>query len=374
MQFPCLKRKNSTEQRSLYLVCVMKAKLYRSVIGLAFLVNVHYAAAQDTRFFRIVGPTATTIASFRSDGTLVWSNAQPGVTYTIQTAASLTRGAKWMDYVQVPTSNSVNTNLIVAFQQRSHMVLLPAGTFVMGSPVSEAERGPGDETQHTVTFSKAFYMGKYLVTQADYLTVMGNNPSFFTAQDWNSNPIPLDLNRPVEQVSWDDATNYCGQLTAQEQAAGRLNAGWVYRLPTESEWEYACRAGTTTAFYSGNSLHSGEANFDGQTEYDASAGDISNQKGISLAYTTAVGSYQPNPWGLYDMDGNVWEWCLDWYGNYPVGTVTDPTGPPTGQNRVARGGDWGYSGRRCRSAYRILGNSSAGQRSSFGFRVVLAAD
>jgi formylglycine-generating enzyme required for sulfatase activity len=153
---------------------------------------------------------------------------------------------------QVPT-NVVTTN----------MVWIAPGTFVMGSPTSEAQRN-SDETQHTVTLTQGFYMGKYAVTQGEYLALMGSNPSYFTG----------DLNRPVEQVSWIDATNYCAHLTQQEQAAGRLPVGWVYRLPTESEREYACRAGTTTAFHYGNALHAGMANFYDYYEYDASIGDI----------------------------------------------------------------------------------------------------
>jgi formylglycine-generating enzyme required for sulfatase activity len=251
------------------------------------------------------------------------------------------------------------------------MVWIPPGTFVMGSPASEAERY-SDETQHTVTLSQGFYMGKYLVTQADYLAVVGNNPSYFTTRDWNGNPIPVDLNRPVEQVSWYDATNYCGRLTQQEQAAGRLPAGWVYRLPTEAEWEYACRAGTTTAFYCGSALLSGMANFDGQYGYDASVGDIYNANGIYLDRTAAVGSYQPNAWGLYDMAGNVWEWCMDWYGAYAAGSVTDPTGPPSGSYRVGRGGSWYYYAGYCRSAFRDFDFNPPDGYDYLGFRVVLA--
>jgi formylglycine-generating enzyme required for sulfatase activity len=254
-----------------------------------------------------------------------------------------------------------------------NMAWIPCGTFTMGSPASEAERD-NDETQHTVTLSTGFYIGKYLVTQADYLAVMGNNPSYFTTQDLNGNPIAPDLSRPVEQVSWDDATAYCARLTAQEQAAGRLPAGWVYRLPTESEWEYACRAGTTTAFYCGSALRSGMANFYGHEEYDASVGDIYNPNGIYLACTTAVGSYQPNAWGLYDMDGNVWEWCRDWYGgDYPTGSVTDPQGLASGPGRVVRGGSYYCFAGLCRSALRdYYGPSLSNIDYGIGFRVVLA--
>jgi formylglycine-generating enzyme required for sulfatase activity len=253
-----------------------------------------------------------------------------------------------------------------------NMVWIPCGTFVMGSPTSEAERF-SDETQHTVTLTKGFYMGKYAVTQGEYLALMGSNPSYFTTEDYYGNPIPPDLNRPVEQVSWIDATNYCAHLTVQEQAAGRLPAGWVYRLPTESEREYACRAGTTTAFHYGNALHGGMANFYDYYEYDASIGDIyvSNPAVPWLPRTTTVGSYQPNAWGLYDMHGNVWEWCQDWYGSYPSGTVADPQGPASGSARVIRGGCWSIVGRDCRSAGRNGGIPSDGD-GGLGFRVVLA--
>ncbi len=221
------------------------------------------------------------------------------------------------------------------------LVWIPPGTFVMGSPTNEAERY-SDETQHTVTLTQGFYMGKYAVTQGEYLALMGTNPSYFTTRDSGGNPIPPDLNRRVEGESWDDATSYCAALTGQEQAAGRLPSGWVYRLPTESEREYACRAGTTTAFNFGSAIHAGMANFSANFEYDASIGDIyvSNPAVPWLGRTTTVGSYQPNAWGLYDMHGNVFEWCQDWYGSYPIGSVSDPQGPASGSRRVVRGGCW----------------------------------
>ncbi|MBI4662918.1 MAG: SUMF1/EgtB/PvdO family nonheme iron enzyme [Verrucomicrobia bacterium] len=253
------------------------------------------------------------------------------------------------------------------------MVRIPAGTFVMGSPATEKERD-SNETQHTVTLTRDFYMSKYEVTQKEYLAVMGSNPSYFTTKDWNGNPINPDLNRPVEQVSWKDAMNYCAKVTASEQAAGRLPAGWVYRLPTEAEWEYACRAGTSTAFHYGPALRGGMANFYSYWEYDASVGSISlSDAPTYLGRTTTVGSYAPNAFGLYDMHGNVWEWCLDryWYGSYPSGSVTDPRGPSTGSFRVIRGGSWFHYARYCRSAYRRHNSPDGGYR-NLGFRPVLA--
>jgi formylglycine-generating enzyme len=254
----------------------------------------------------------------------------------------------------------------------ANMVWIPAGTFVMGSPTSEAERD-ANETQHAVTLTQGIYMGKYPVTQGEYLALLGGNPSSFTTRDYYGTPISPDTNRPVEQVRWADATNYCAQLTQQEQAAGRLLAGWIYRLPTESEWEYACRAGTTNAFYYGDALHGGMANFYDYYEYDASYGDIIVQNPTVpwLPRTTTVGSYQPNAWGLYDMHGNVWEWCLDWYGAYPVGSVANPQGPASGSTRVFRGGNWSAFGAFCRSAKRGS-NIPSYNDYTIGFRVVLA--
>jgi formylglycine-generating enzyme required for sulfatase activity len=308
-----------------------------------------------------------------------------GIACTIQCTTNLYGTNNWQFLTNlVPLSSSpflvVDPNAFSArrfyraFAQQvpTNLVWIPPGTFVMGSPTSEAQRY-SDETQHTVTLTKGFYMGKHAVRQGEYLALMGSNPSYFTTQDWYGNPISPDLNRPVEQLSWVDATNYCGQLTGREQAAGRLPAGWVYRLPTESEWEYACRAGTTTAFSFGSAIHGGMANFDDHWEYDASIGDIyvSNPTVPWLPRTTTVGSYQPNAWGLYDMHGNVWEWCRDWYDSYPTGSVTDPPGPTSGSYRVFRGGSWLNLGRNCRSAQRNYWNASYLDY-SLGFRVVLA--
>lgn len=267
-------------------------------------------------------------------------------------------------------SYSLPTNVV----PRSNMVWVAPGVFVMGSPAGEALRA-ANETQHTVTLTRGFYMNQYEVTQGEYLALMGTNPSRFTTQDYNGNPISPDLSRPVEQVSWLDATNYCGQLTSQERTAGRLPAGWRYRLPTEAEWEYACRAGTATAFSFGNAIRGGAANFQNHYEYDAGIGDlyVPGPEVPWRACTTAVGSYPPNAWGLYDLHGNVWEWCQDWLGTYPAGSVTDPQGPASGSGRVYRGGSWDYWGRYSRSACRFSLAPSK-QYDFIGFRVVLAPD
>jgi formylglycine-generating enzyme required for sulfatase activity len=308
-------------------------------------------------------------------------SGETGTAYSIQYASDLSptnqwtdrtlievQGARalWADPSAITSGHRFYRAVSVTPPADTNLVFIQPGTFTMGSPADEALRF-SDETQHLVTISHGFWMGKYLVTQGDYLALVGGNPSYFTP----SNGYSQDLTRPVEQVNWSDATNYCRLLTAHELAAGRIPSNCVYRLPTESEWEYACRAGTTTAFYLGSGLSSGQANFWGRYEYDASAGQISNPGGIYLQTTTPVGSYASNGWGLYDMIGNVWEWCQDWYATYPSGPVTDPQGPASGSNRVARGGDWGGFARFCRSAQRSGDIPSPSSRRT-GFRIVLA--
>jgi formylglycine-generating enzyme required for sulfatase activity len=248
----------------------------------------------------------------------------------------------------------------------TNLVFIPPGTFRMGSPENEAERYGDEGPQTAVTMTQGFYIGKYPVTQGEYLAVLGHNPSFF-----NGGIYGTDLTRPVEQVSWSDATNYCAKRTTQELATGRIPGGSQYRLPTEAEWEYACRAWTSTAFYLGAGLYSGQANFNGQYEYDASLGDISNPSGIYLQTTTPVGNYAPNPWGLYDMIGNVFEWCQDWWSpSYPGGSLLDPQGAISGSSRVLRGGGWANSAFHCRAARRF--HDSPASNYDIGFRIVLA--
>ncbi|MFZ4081505.1 MAG: formylglycine-generating enzyme family protein [Pirellula sp.] len=229
------------------------------------------------------------------------------------------------------------------------LVLIPKGTFMMGSPESEEGRDKDDETQHEVTISKDYYLGVYEVTQAQYEKVMGKNPSHFQGAIVGNENADL----PVENVSWDDAVEFCKKLSdlPEEKKAGR-----VYRLPTEAEWEYACRAGSKTAY-----------SFDDEEgllpEYGWFDRNSSNR-------THTVGLLEPNAWGLYDMHGNVWEWCSDRYVEYPQGAVSDPTGPKEGSGRVYRGGSWRIEAALCRSADRLRSVPSYRLR-NFGFRVAL---
>lgn len=338
---------------------------------LLFLTVLSSSLAQEARFFRVVGPVATTITAFDVEGHVTWTNSPTNATFTIQMATSIAGVSNWVDYVRVPVTNGVNTSRITDPSPPFGLVWIPAGSFMMGSPASEAERN-ADEVQHLVTLTKGIYMGKYEVTQGQYLGVVGSNPSFFQTNDVNGNPISPDLNRPVEQVSWNDATNYCALLTQSDRAAGRILSNWMYRLPTEAEWEYACRAGTTSAFHFGSAIHGSMANFYSFYEYDAAIGDIPVASPVGyIDRTTTVGSYEPNAFGLYDTHGNVWEWCQDWYDEYPAGAGVDPTGASTGSARVSRGAGWNFVGWYCRSATRGSGPPTH-RTSPIGFRVVLA--
>jgi formylglycine-generating enzyme required for sulfatase activity len=235
------------------------------------------------------------------------------------------------------------------------LVLLPEGRFSMGSPSTETERDLDEGPVHEVVLTRPFLLGVYPVTQRQYEKLMGTNPSHFT-HGRGGGP-----DYPVEKVSWEEAVEFCRRLSAlpEESAAGR-----VYRLPTEAEWEYACRAGTTTPVTFGPSLSSRMANFNGRYPYGGA------MKDRYLEQTTRVGSYPANAWGLYDMHGNVSEWCADWYEEkyYRQSPREDPRGPAQGTKKVARGGSCLSLGRFCRSAYRF-GVLPTNRDLDVGFRV-----
>jgi formylglycine-generating enzyme required for sulfatase activity/tRNA A-37 threonylcarbamoyl transferase component Bud32 len=229
------------------------------------------------------------------------------------------------------------------------MIAIPGGTFTMGSPANELERFKDESPQHSVTVP-AFYLGKYPITQAQWQAIMGSNPSRFQG-----------ANRPVESISWNEAIEFCQKLS---QATGR-----AYRLPSEAEWEYGCRAGTTTPFYFGETITTDLANYDGKYTYGSAP------KGQYREQTTKVGSFPPNAFGLYDLHGNVWEWCQDtWHENYNGAPTNGSAWVSENDNdsRTLRGGSWNSRPRNCRSASRV--RLSPGLRNfSFGFRVALSA-
>ena len=220
------------------------------------------------------------------------------------------------------------------------------GTFPMGSPADEAERYD-DEIQHSVTLTRGYWLADTACTQALWRAVQGNNPSRFAD----------DARRPVEQVSWDDVQDFLAALN-------RRVAGLAARLPSEAEWEYACRAGTTTPFSFGADITPEQVNYDGNRPY------AGGRKGLFRGQTVAVGTLPANAWGLYEMHGNVLEWCADVYGDYPTTPQRDPRGAAPGAGRVLRGGSWYYIGRFARSADRNH-NEPDFRFGTFGFRLAL---
>ncbi len=308
-----------------------------------------------------------------------------GTTYVIESKAEvdgdfwLTRGwielttpmAIWMDPVPTDSPRRVYRAVKVTkpvVQTVANMVWIPPGTFVMGSPESERGRWDWAGPQTRVTLTKGFWLGKYEVTVGEYLAVTGGLPEYCYDPE-----NPGDLDRPVGCVGWDEAVAYCQKLTEQERAAGRIGTNAVYRLPTEAEWEYACRAGTTTRYSFGDAL-----GCDDGCEYCALLDLYMWWCGNLRMGTHPVGQKLPNSWGLFDMQGNMMEWCQDWFNSYPGGAVVDPQGPTTGSGRVIRGGRGWHAmigrvvfARNCRSASR-LGIDLGDSYGCLGFRVLLA--
>jgi formylglycine-generating enzyme required for sulfatase activity len=244
------------------------------------------------------------------------------------------------------------------------LVLVKGGSFVMGSPGTEISRQK-DESRHRVTVGD-FYMGKHEVTQREYREIMNAEPGNFRGDAL-----------PIENVTWFEALRYCNERSKKEGltpayvmtgSGGALTVRWDksangYRLPTEAEWEYAARAGTTTPFNTGSNITPGQANYYGTYPYNDAPGGEYRQR------TTPVGSFAPNVWGLHDMHGNVWEWCWDRYGEYPAGEQDKPVGPAEGGFRANRGGGWNDFGKHLRSAYRAA-HSPGNRTFNLGFRVV----
>jgi formylglycine-generating enzyme required for sulfatase activity len=270
------------------------------------------------------------------------------------------------------------------------LILIPAGEFDIDVPDSDLARGagvpwkpwPAEQPAHRVRITRAFYLGKFEVTQEQYEKVMGKNPSFFSRTGpFKDRVQDLDTRRfPVEGVTWEEAQAFCAKLSNRNE---EKEAGRVYRLPTSAEWEYACRAGTTTLFYSGNTVSFKDANF------GAGTGGVANRPDVGIfgrqdaettrppGRTTRVGSYAPNPWGLYDLHGNVWEWCQDYFhpDYYKEKVKEDPQSPDKGyaldaSARVVRGGSWRTRSNYHRSASRFPSGQVAASPGEIGFRIV----
>lgn len=287
-------------------------------------------------------------------------NGALGSAQRVQWSPLVGSGAVWstLTNVVLSVSNVVTVDLTPGASGRFYRVIaednlvapehfgwVPAGTFVQGSTATE----PGhedDEAAHSVTFSEGFWIGRTEVTQAQYRQVMGVNPS-----------ARVGDKLPVESVSWADAVLYCATLTASERSVGRLSTAYEYRLPTEAEWEYAGRGGTTTLFPFG-------ADATVAPDYAWFAPNSGGQ-------TQPVAGRQPNGYGFHDFGGNVWEWCSDWYGAYPASAVNNPEGPDTGTLKVIRGGSLDRDVSYLRSARRAA-IAPDRRRANLGFRVVLA--
>ena len=259
-------------------------------------------------------------------------------------------------------------SVTMALVANTNMVWIPAGTFLMGSPSNEVGRAASEGPQTLVTLTQGFFMAKFEVTQLEYLSVIGSFPATFGGGT-------ISNSYAIKGVTWPQASGYCELLTERELASFHIPPGWAYRLPSEAEWEYACRAGSTTAFAFGNALYNSTnqgslANFDGQQPYPPLPEN--DPTGIQLKGPTNVGSYPTNAFGLCDMHGSIAEWCLDGAPSatpppYPGGSVTNPVanGSPY---YVFRGGNFNSDGASCRSASRAIASSPG----STGIRVVLA--
>jgi len=258
------------------------------------------------------------------------------------------------------TSRQVENSIGMRF------ALIPAGEFVRGSPESESGREEVEGPQRRIHLTRPFYLGVHEVTQGQYRRATGRNPSFYAVSGGGAAYVAgrNTDDYPVDSVVWEDAAAFCEALSAlpAERIAER-----IYRLPTEAEWEYACRAGTDTPFHYGTSFSSQQANFKGKWPYGGAS------EGPFVGRPVPVGSYEPNAFGLYDMHGNVWEWCQDWYGPdyYATSPDVDPPGPESRQRHVFRGGGWGARADFCRSAYRSHSIEPRQYLYSLGFRVAM---
>jgi formylglycine-generating enzyme required for sulfatase activity len=353
----------------------LKNKLRYLFITLALLAGTHQATAQETRFFRISGPAVTKITAFRPDGMLVWSNALAGTNYTVQTVTSLQGGTNWLDYVQIPVTTRVNTNQLVAFNPPTGMAFIPAGIFTMGDTLD----GESDAIPTNVTAS-AFYMDTNLVSFSQWQSVY--NWATTNGYGFDHPGAGKAANHPVQMVNWYDVVKWCNARSRQAALTpvyytdmgmtqvytngdtDTVYPNWSangYRLPTEAEWEKAARGGSSAKrFPWGNTISESQANYFGDTGdyiYDLGPNNlnsIGSIGGVSPA-TSPVGSFAPNGYGLYDMVGNVLEWCWDWYGTpYGQPTTTNPTGPAGPlSDRVLRGGYWYGFASYARCAFRF---------------------
>lgn len=324
------------------------------------------------RTIKLIHPNGGEVFVAGSDTVITWEGVSPDEAVRLEYRTDdnnpwiiVTDSARGLSYNwKIPKTPSNQCLARVTANAKSNidneMVLIPAGTFQMGN--TGAYSGYSDEKPiHKVTISKPFYLSKYEITQQQYVEVMGSNPSNFKGEDL-----------PVAQVSWNESVEFCNKLSEREGlqlcysgSSDSIVCDWNangYRLPTEAEWEYACKGGTTTDFYSG-SLSNSEC-----TPLDANLDKVGWYCGNENTKAREVGLKDPNSFGLYDMNGNVWEWCWDWFDYYSSAAVTDPIGTSSGSYRVLRGGSWNDNARDCRGAARSYNSPRLGT-SYYGFRI-----
>ena len=378
----------------------MKNKIHYQLMVLTFLAlstlssQLSTVFAQASQFFRIAGPAATKITAFQRNGTMVWSNAQPGATYTVQTVVALPGGSNWTDYVQIPATNGVNTNQLIIFNPPAGMAFIPAGLFTMGNSSGDPEINDA----HTVLVNvSAFYMDTNLVSYTHWQSVY--NWAAQHGYGFANSGVGKAANHPVQIVDWFDCLKWCNARSEQAglQPVYYSDAGlthvytnaelppyvnWAangYRLPTEAEWEKAARGGLNgQRFPWGNVISESLANYygaPGSWSYDLGPqGYNALYASGTWPYTSPVGSFAPNGYRLFDMAGNSVEWCWDWYAAppYPAGSPylggSDPTGPASGSDRVVRGGAWLNTAIAATCAYRDYKDPSVGDY--IGFRCV----
>jgi formylglycine-generating enzyme required for sulfatase activity len=355
------------------------------------------ARAGEARFFRTAGPVASTITAFRADGYVTWTNAPTNATFTVQTAQALLGQTltKWVDYLQVPATNPVTTHRLYDPHPPTNMAFIPAGSFTMGDTFNDGVDAVGSAALplHTVYVS-AFYLDLTEVTKALWDDVKGwNGGNGYVYNNAGSGKAP---SHPVQTVSWYDVVKWCNARSQKEgrtpayytdaaltqvyktgQVAPYVNWNAGYRLPTEAEWEKAARGGVSGHRFPWSNVETithSQANYNSSASY---AYDVSPTRGFHPAFndgvsppTSPVGYFAANGYGLYDMAGNIFEWCWDWDGAYSSGAQTDPRGPSSGTYRVIRGGSWNSNAIRCRAAYRI-NNGPTGGNIYIGFRSVL---
>lgn len=372
----------------------MKIFTFNFVVATSFLIWLNAAQSQtpDARFFRMTGPVPSKITAFSPDGNISWTNTPTNAIFKVQAVTTL-GGSNWVDYAQIPVTNGFNTSKVIDPKPPVGMVLIPAGSFTMGNCMDTNEGFNGELPLHTVYVS-SFYMDRYDVTYALWTNVYNwatnHGYSFTNAGSGKA------ANHPVQNITWHAAVKWCnarsemeGKVPAYYTNAAQTvvyrngqvdltntcvnwNAG--YRLPTEAEWEKAARGGRSgLRFPWGNTITESQANYYAQPS--SYAYDLNSYSGYNTnyadgfsPYTSPVGSFAPNGYGLHDMAGNGWQWCWDWYGGSSgSASQTDPRGPTSGTSRVFRGGSLGAVAIWCRVAAHVGSHPD----NSASFRTVL---